>query len=552
MAAHDLGSGAFSALASNASACQPGANQIIYPQAGQPMLPHLLIELLKSRTIRMPDGSERALADFAAIKPDDLDPKDTQSVADAIASVVQSILYGRRQSQLLSQIRIEVPCRVTLRDLPLSSRVRVALQSRPFFDANGPWRSCSLANMICEQSLGAKLLLSFLLALEEGMRKDQAAKTRSTEYLEDDLARIVSESIYAPRSADVFMRATGWDGMPKESLVQIASRHGISKERARQIFVLANHSIERHLRSSPDAPARLEMAFHLLYEHAPLSAKQASELLRDHEVSRGAFDIIALVGVSQTFAMPHHLEFECIGEGQEEILIREDDKRKVREIMSAAKAMLRAHGLVCMSWLGQSRGARDESTQSTRLMSSQALELVLEKGMGLVKLDVDHQHQWYWQAPRDDERPQGIIIKAMKAVAFFGSVPWSRLSERLIEKTTKRAGGATHAEPSIDPQVLAAVMLGWGLHIDTQGNLAPMSTQAMQRCQATLPPVEAQLGKLIADAGGKLARSQFLHHAGAAGIKPNTALTYLKSSSLLRSRTGHSDPWVELLCGFGR
>ena len=66
-------------------------------------------------------------------------------------------------------------------------------------------------------------------------------------------------------------------------------------------------------------------------------------------------------------------------------------------------------------------------------------------------------------------------------------------------------------------------------------------------CELALPPVEAQLARLIQDHGGRLDRMDFLKRAQGAGIKTNTALTYLKSSILLRPRQGPSDQWVELL-----
>lgn len=526
-----------------------GASQIVYPQSGQPMLPHLLVDLLKSRPIQMPDGTTRPASDFAAIRPEDLGEADAQHVAEAIASIVQSILYGRRNSQALSEIHVKVPRSIALRDLPLSSRVRVALQSRPFFDANGPWRNCSLASMICEQSLGAKLLLSFLVALQECLRKKGGEKKSPSSYLEEDLAKMVSDCIHAPRSADVYLRATGWDGRPQESLVQIASRLSISKERARQIFALANLSIERHLENDNDAPGRLHMAIDLLFESSPLSVSRSAELLREQGLSLHDFDPRSLINIAEAFNIDHQIKIAALQDGGAEVIMRGDDRRKLEEIASTAKGLLREHGLVCASWLHDLVLLDDDDeARVQRLKRQDVFQLVLESGLGLSRLSRGHadHEDWYWHPPRNGERPQGVIAKAMKAVAFFGAVPWEALSDRLLNPKRNTSEDSPFAK--LDNEVLASMMNGWGLVFDSSERLTASSDAVMARCKALLPKIEAELGQLIVNEGGRLARSQFLDRATAAGIKSNTALTYLKSSSLLRSRTGHSDPWVELLC----
>lgn len=504
-----------------------GSGMALYPHPDLPLFPAMLIELVGSRNIILTNGRAPFISDFATLTPCDLCPEDLQQAAEQIAEIVQTLAYSRKSLAGLMKIRLNLPTDFSLSGLCLSDRARVALQSKPFFDPNGPWRQCSILDVLANQAMGSKLLIAFLLAVEAGQRESKRSQGICS-HLEADLAQVVRERLYSPRSADVFMQAQGWDGQGRRSLLEIAATIGVSKERCRQVLALASTAMATHLIDKAP-PVRLQEALSALQGHGPLNQREAQQLLVDLGLTSSTFDPSGLLSAAQLYGLPAPVEIENRATGVR-FLLCESDRPMMHQLQGMAKNMVRSLGLISDLWLlerARSDGieAKPRLVQAALCNDEQLSQLTVHDAAG-------PSTSWYWAGPFG--KPSGAIVRALKIISFFGSASTSCIAADL---DSPGACADLRLPGQLPRQVIEALLSAWGLTKAPTGEWRAETESAIRLCEQGLPDVERQVALLFKSMMGatesEQSKSALRASAMAARINPNTLQSYLRRSPLM-------------------
>ena len=491
----------------------------LYPHAELPLVPLSLLPLLEGKNVLLPGANSRPVSDFARIKPADLSAQEILTACGQIADLVQAALYSRKCAAKMDQIAVCVPNGIRLSELMLTSRAHVALESRDFFSRNGPWRDCTLRSLVATQTLGAKLLLAFLLAVEHGgLTRGGEAETEA-QGLEDDLQALVGDVLYAKRSADVFVFFNGWDGGGERVLVDVSARHGISKERARQILRTSGDAMQRRLRELAP-PDRLRKALDVLEAGSPMSAEQAQAALHQAGLTRGAFHPHGILSAARLFGLHTGLSVSKLG--RLSLVCTSEQSAHLEALQLLSRSMARSLGAVSDHWV------RARALQISPDIALDHVRLALQGDAQMHILAVDSSaNQWFWPGP--SVKPHGAVVRPLKMIAFFGGATLQRMAADLNSEVAVMDLGIPGA---IGEQVLAALLAHWGMAPDEKSTWGPSNPKGLDACRLALAPVEEKMAQIVRRAGGKLSRAEFHHLAGQERINANTVQSYLRRSPL--------------------
>lgn len=503
----------------------------LYPHAELPLIPKSFLPLIGSQSVRFASGRSRLISDYANLTACELSVQERTAACSQISEIVQTILYSKKSAQKLAEISINIPVEIRLSQLILSDRARVALQSRPFFDNNGPWRNCALIDLVATHALGAKLLLAFLLSVEHGVahaiEHREGDGPQGTPHLEDDLRIVVEDVLYADRSADVFVSSHGWDGGGERGLVEISANHAISKERSRQILASSNAAVFRHARAQT-APQRLRRALGALEGASPTSADQASLLMNRAGITQTFFHPHGILTAASFFGIQTQISLTRVG--RMSLVAKPSERAELLKVQSIGRSLGRSFGLVNEQWV------MHKAMQTRADITLDVVRLALDCDEQLERLLIESSgSRWYW--PGRSAKPTGVVVRPLKMIQFFGC---SSSHAMLVDLNSVVAMSESNIPGAIECDVLSALLGHWGIGQTSDLLWRPMQEDGKKACKMALPEVEQQMASIIQRAGGSMEKKEFQALASAEQINVNTVQSYLRRSPLFSREDRHT------------
>lgn len=489
----------------------------LYPQPTLPFLPRVLLPFLTERKVVV-QGKRLPATAFTQWTPATFDAEAIPAITEQIAHMVQKLIVARRHEAQLRDTPMRVPADVQINDLRLTDRAKVSLQGRRFFGATGPWRSASLYDVAQEHAIGARLFLALLVAIEAAQPATTPAAIvcapQPPPKLEAELEQFVRSCVFSTRSADIYLRITGWDGRGGESLQQVASAYKITTERVRQIYSLAVDSVERQLATAPALP-RLREAVQLLTRAAPASFAEAADLLRRRRVSAQAFDPGGVLAAAKSVGVAHDLEWG--GKNDSRHLLRARQWSAFERARHAAMRLLRRHGVVTTGMLASELTAQAVG----RVMAQRLAALALRTTPGTAALG--DEDDWWWQP--DSAHAHGVAARLIKLIEY--STGWMPIGELAVALGKPGSNGsAILPEP-----VLTRLCRELNFYVNAQGSVRCGARRSKERESEQRNDV--LMATILREHGGMVPRQRFQRLCLDRGINRFTFAANLRTSPLI-------------------
>ncbi|GAB4244497.1 MAG: hypothetical protein Kow00122_00900 [Thermoleophilia bacterium] len=170
-----------------------------------------------------------------------------------------------------------------------------------------------LVELARQQADGVKKPVELINALQEARIRLDAAVSMP---LEDELLDIIPNG--APeRNRRILYRRMGWDGRGTRTLQELVDEFGLTREGIRKI---CKQLLEELRRRRPFAPT-LNRALTLVERHAPTPADEIEELMQKDGLTRGRFDLRALLAAADVMGRESPIVIETV-DGQDYALHR--------------------------------------------------------------------------------------------------------------------------------------------------------------------------------------------------------------------------------------
>lgn len=219
-----------------------------------------------------------------------------------------------------------------------------------------------------------------LLAVIQNTRTAMSAAMRLT--LDRELFQLVT-SVTSTRRAGMFVQYYGWDGSGVSTLQSVGDRHGITRERVRQIV----SPIAKLLRRAKPFTPILDRTLLALSKHVPMTEAAAEEVLRKRGlVSRafrldGVLSAAELLGKSATFVLDEPADTQSP--------IRSDQIGFAKTVTKAARSAVSRFGV---STLADVCSRCNDLTGSA--VNPQVVSQLLPKQVAFHWLD--EESTWFW------------------------------------------------------------------------------------------------------------------------------------------------------------
>lgn len=523
----------------------------VYPHEQLALLPSILLPVVSDFSIDV-GGRAEPIARFTEMCfCASLSSQERAQAAHSISAIVQKVCYGRVRRPSWSEKCVDVPSHLRLGDLILTDRALVSLQRHEFFRNDGPWRSCTVNQLMGERGahrFGSRLLLAFLLAAQAASTvATQGMPDQQSMTLEHEIEQLVRTRIHSPRTASVYLDMHGWGGRGRLGLAQIAVDVGLTHERVRQIGV-AGEAAMADLVQARDALPTVVKALELLGSMAPCLENVATEVLRARGLTQGDFASSDLLSAAARFGIRHGL---CIAKlDSQEFVARDCDVRAMAECRHIVRRALRSNGILEVDSI-RSEALRviaelplREGEMGRKIRGRTEAERLVDVAISTMAgwSYLDHDRQWatvVLGSDGEELHPRGPVARIARMAVYFGGV-------RLAHATKVLA----HHGIEWPPQILLALCLRTGLKlspladdwlIEAHGNVAQRVARALS---ATTELVIAQLLK---NNGGTMERALLVTACERAQIHRSTVMACLKTASLYLC---HDDGQCELSAPF--
>lgn len=196
-------------------------------------------------------------------------------------------------------------------------------------------------------------------------------------FLEDALSELLETTTTA--SGDrlhVLLDRFGWSGRKQITLEEAGQRLGVTRERVRQVQSRAEKKLPDHEIYMP----AVDRALMIMATNAPLPVQEAAELLKSARVTRGLFDVEALLKVAESFNKEIQLSVDS--SGSQRILVKNNVGPTVQAITRIARILAGKSGVTSIfqvhEKLAESHSNVDESSLRKTLHACQNVSFLTD------------------------------------------------------------------------------------------------------------------------------------------------------------------------------
>lgn len=433
------------------------------------------------------------------------------------------------QLSVLRNLRLpKLPAAIQLTDLPLGKRTAECLERHGFLENLAALENYTVAGLLALPGFGIQCLLDLLDGIEtyrhaaggpSAAPQDAFAipKLCGEEHtsLEEELHSLVLWSLdtrgtsLTERNVQMALRYFGFDGAGRASLGKIGAAHGVTRERVRQICLLAERALES---SVPPAPL-LDRTLSFVAAQLPRAAEALESTLCEKGLTLAPFRLKGLVKAAKLLGRTVPFALEEVDGRRMAVHAEAGPGQVTKTILEIARKTTSHFGVATVSDIA----ARVQERTSSPVTP----EFVIGVLEGRPTLEwLDQEAGWFWLRWPSQNR---VVSRIHKILAVAGEIEVSELRRGITRHYLMKGC----APPRLVLLELCKRLSGCRV----EGTLVRADPEIDWR--QVLRGTEHAMIQVLSEHGRVLQRAKFEELCLERGMNPSTFYMYLNNSPVI-------------------